>query len=214
MEPARPLPVRRVSDQIRAAIITFGLRRLALGFVGALAAAAAGWWLLRAPAPPIEQSLPRASTTVDSATTTNLAATLTVQIAGAVATPGVYELPLGSRVRDLVAAAGGGVEGSDPNVLPLATKLVDGQRIYLPRPGEAVPTAADLGGAPTAPVIVNLNLATATELDTLPGVGPSTAAAIIAHRTKIGRFVSVDDLMDVPGIGRAKVDALRDLVTV
>jgi competence protein ComEA len=207
------LPNRRVGDQVRGAIVTFGWRRLALGCVGALFAAAAGWWLLRAPATPIEQSLPRASTSAAGVATSTPAGSLTVQIAGAVVNPGVYELPFGARVRDLVVAAGGGIEGSDPNALPLATKLIDGQRIYLPKPGETPPAASDAIG-PLAPTLVNLNLATAAELDSLPGVGPATAAAIITYRTKVGRIASVDSLMDVPGIGRAKVDALRDLVTV
>lgn len=137
-----------------------------------------------------------------------------VQAAGAVAKPGVYRLPAGSRVADLVALAGGAVDGADPSVLTLAAKLVDGQRLYVPRPGEANPPSV-AGGSPGAAggvVPLDLNAATAEQLDALPGVGPSTAAAIVAFREQHGGFRSVDQLGDVRGIGPSKLDALRPLV--
>jgi competence protein ComEA len=98
----------------------------------------------------------------------------------------------------------------------LAAPVTDGERIYLPAVGEVVDPVAMSSGADasssSSTALVNVNTATAEQLDTLPGVGPSTAAAIIARRDEIGRFVSEDDLLSVPGIGPAKVDALRGLL--
>jgi competence protein ComEA len=188
---------------------------------GALLLAAAGaWWLLRAPAPPVEAALPRATTTVPASTTAGPPAaaapqgTVVVQAAGAVVHPGVYRLPGGSRVLDLVEAAGGPAEAADLEALPLAALLVDGQRVQVPREGEPVPPSAVVDTTPTAAAPLDLNAATVDQLDVLPGVGPATAQAIVAHRTRVGRFRQVDDLLDVPGIGPAKLEAFRALVRV
>ena len=147
-----------------------------------------------------------------------------VHVAGAVARPGVVSLPAGSRAVDAVSAAGGMAVGADPDRVNLAAKLVDGERLVIPLVGQVPPvevvpvgggadggTATD-GAAAGAPV--DLNSGTAEQLDALPGVGPATAAAIISHRQKNGPFTSVDGLLDVRGIGDAKLEALRDLVTV
>ncbi len=149
-----------------------------------------------------------------------------VHVAGAVAAPGVVRLSNGSRVVDAVTAAGGLRADADPDRVNLAATLVDGQRVVVPIVGQPVPAevapapapssggatagAASSGGA--APV--DLNTATAEQLDALPGVGPSTAAAILDHRASAGPFTSVDQLLDVRGIGEAKLEALRDLVSV
>ncbi|MEY4174789.1 MAG: hypothetical protein RI900_1954, partial [Actinomycetota bacterium] len=98
-----------------------------------------------------------------------------------------------------------------PDAINLAARLLDGQRVYVPRVGEAVPPGAG-PEAPSGPL--DLNSATEEQLDDLPGVGPATAAAIVAHRDSNGPFGSVDDLGEVRGIGPAKLDALRGLVTV
>lgn len=153
-----------------------------------------------------------------------------VHVAGAVSSPGVVELPSGSRVVDAVRAAGGLRPDADPDRVNLAAELVDGQRIVIPAvgqevPPEVVPTgpspaaggATSSGGVPgaggaTGPV--DLNTATAEQLDSLPGVGPATAQAILSHREQHGPFRSVEDLIEVRGIGEAKLDGLRDLVTV
>jgi competence protein ComEA len=160
---------------------------------------------------------------------------LVVQAAGAVVHPGVYRVPAGSRVDDLVRAAGGVRLDADLDRVNLAAPVHDGERVWVPRVGEEVappviagggsvssPAApgggagggADAGspGEPTAPI--DLNTATAEQLDTLPGVGPVTAAAIVAHRDEHGPFGSVDDLLDVRGIGEAKLEQLRPLVRV
>jgi competence protein ComEA len=152
---------------------------------------------------------------------TTTPADVVVQAAGAVRQPGVYHLPAGSRVVDLIGAAGGAGEDADLQALSLAAVLTDGQRVRVPRAGEQLP-ASELGGgspggtggsgAPLGPV--DLNAAGIDELDRLPGVGPTTAQAIVAHRDEHGPFGSVDDLLAVRGIGEARLEALRELVTV
>jgi len=152
-------------------------------------------------------------------------ATVTVHAAGAVVRAGVYVLPATARVADALAAAGGTMAEANVDQLNLAAKLVDAQRIYVPRRGEAPPpaeaaagtgpAAAGTPGAPGAPAEpIDLNAATAAQLDVLPGVGPATSQAIVAYRTKHGPFRSVSDLLSVPGIGPAKLDAIRPLVRV
>lgn len=150
---------------------------------------------------------------------------LVVHAAGAVQQPGVHRVPNGARVTDVLAAAGGPTPDADVDRLNLAAVVSDGQRLYVPRVGEVAPPAAvapDGSGAASSsagpggglPVPIDLNQATEAELDELPGVGPSTAAAIVAHRVASGPFRRVDDLLDVRGIGPAKLEAMRDLVRV
>ena len=147
--------------------------------------------------------------------------------AGAVNAPGVYRLPVGARVDDLVHAAGGLAPDADPQRINLAARLADGSRLYVPRVGEpdppavvgpdGAPPADGAGGSSdggTAAPLVDLNAADEAELDTLPGVGPATAAAIVTFRDENGPFGSVDELLDVPGIGEAKLERIRPLVTV
>jgi competence protein ComEA len=145
--------------------------------------------------------------------------TVIVHVAGAVAEPGVQRLPAGARVVDALEAAGGPLPEADLARVNLAAVLVDGQQVYVVRPGEIPPTpvpgagaGGPAGGTPAAPV--DVNRAPAALLEELPGVGPTTAAAIIAHREQHGPFASVDDLLEVRGIGEAKLEQLRGLVTV
>jgi competence protein ComEA len=146
---------------------------------------------------------------------------LVVHVVGAAVRPGVVQVPSGARVLDAVAAAGGLRLDADPARMNLAARLTDGQRVVVPVVGEPLPAAAGdtaggagpgSGGGPAGPI--DLNLATEAELDALPGVGPATAAAIVAHRSAHGPFRSVDALGEVRGIGPAKLEALRPLVTV
>lgn len=174
-----------------------------------------------------------AGASTGSSTSTVAVEVVVVQAAGAVNQPGVYELEAGSRVDDLVRRAGGLSSRADRARINLAAALVDGERIWIPAKGEAsvpevVTGGASPGGGATGPVDgsgpgggpstpsgpVDLNAATAEELDVLPGVGPATAAAIIAHREQVGPFQSVEDLLEVRGIGEAKLEQLRPLVTV
>ena len=222
----RPEPPRSIADRVRSILSLVTLWR-ALAALGVVAiAVVAGWWLLRAPPPPVERSLPVAGRTASgsaagsttSPPTTVASGVLVVQAAGAVNRPGVYRVPAGSRVVDLLDAAGGVAGGADPQAINLAAKLVDGQRLYVPAKGEPVPAAAAVGAAsassapPAEPL--DLNTATVEQLDTLPGVGPATSAAIVARRERHGPFRSVEQLADVPGIGPSKLDAIRPLVHV
>jgi competence protein ComEA len=187
--------------------------QIVAGAAAVLALAIGGWFLLRQPTgPPPEDTMARADR-APATTMTTTAAVLVVHAAGAVARPGVYRVPPGARVIDVVDAAGGPASDADINRLNLAALVTDGSQIYVPRVGEAAPTpVGDAASTPSGPV--NLNTATLEQLDALPGVGPATAKAIIAERERRGGFRSVDDLLDVRGIGPAKLDALRDLVTV
>jgi competence protein ComEA len=178
-----------------------------------------GLWLTRPAGAPPEVALPFASTTVVAATTsTSEPVALVVHVAGAVLQPGVHRVPEGGRVVDAIDAAGGLASTADATRLNLAAPLADGERVYVPVVGEEPPAVVGPGGpatggdAPSGPV--NLNTADAAALDALPGVGPATAAAIIEHREAVGGFTSVDQLLDVRGIGEAKLEQLRPLVTV
>lgn len=139
-----------------------------------------------------------------------------MHVAGAVARPGLYRVRVGSRVADVLDAAGGPTGDGDVHQLNLATKVDDGQRVYVPRMGEAPPAGAGGGeveaGEEAGPL--DLNTATQAQLEELPGVGPSTAKAIIDYREKNGRFRAVEELLDVRGIGPAKFGEIEPLVKV
>jgi competence protein ComEA len=140
--------------------------------------------------------------------------TVVVSVVGLVVRPGLVTLPTGSRVADAIAAAGGLQPGTDQASVNLAAVVSDGQQIAVGVPGAAV----DAGGAPAAgsgPAgPVDLNTATAAQLDALPGIGPVLAQRIVDYRTQHGRFASVDQLDDVPGIGPALYARLSGSVSV
>jgi competence protein ComEA len=133
---------------------------------------------------------------------------ITVHVAGAVAEPGLVSIPAGSRIADAVAAAGGAVPGANLGALNLAAPVEDADRVEVPLAGATGATGAT-GGSDSG---IDLNRADATQLETLPGVGPVLAARIVEYRDAHGPFASVEDLLDVPGIGEAKLAALRDAV--
>ena len=138
-----------------------------------------------------------------------------VHVAGAVVNPGVHRLPAGSRVHEAIAAAGGALPEADLNRLNLAAPVSDGNQVHVATLGSP-PGAAGGGGSGGSTAgaggPVSLSTADVAALDALPGVGPSTAAAIIAYREAHGPFGSVEELLEVRGIGEAKLDGLRDLV--
>jgi len=224
--PDRPPPPRSLIARLGSWIEWVGLARVLSAAVVVLAVVAGAYWLVKPPPVTTESKLPYApsagaSTTTAAATAASAtpATTVTVavvHVAGAVAAPGVYRLDTGARVIDAVHAAGGLTTEANADALNLAALLTDGQRVYVPRIGETPPVVLSAGpGSTSAPAgPVNLNTATATDLESLPGVGPATAATILAHREQHGPFASVDDLADVRGIGPAKLEALRGLVTV
>ncbi|MEW5810104.1 MAG: ComEA family DNA-binding protein [Actinomycetota bacterium] len=158
-----------------------------------------------------------------------------ISVVGLVQRPGLVTLEPGARIADALEAAGGAVDGADVVGLNMARKVADGEQIVVgiaappgqpaemgssvvsgAAPSAAGPSAGAPAGAPDATTsgVVDLNSATAEQLDALPGIGPVTAAAIIAWRDAHGRFGSVDQLGDVDGIGPARLDKLRPLVAV
>jgi competence protein ComEA len=182
---------------------------------------------------PAELSIPYAApvgATPDSTPPTTAEAEvldeLTVHAAGAVRHPGVYVVTAEARVADLLSAAGGPTADADLDRVNLAAPLFDGSRVYVPSVGQEQPPsvvaggehapggAAGSGGGTDPGTTIDINRASASELERLPGVGPATAAAIIGHREQHGPFAQVDDLLSVRGIGEAKLAALRDLVHV
>ncbi len=218
----RPVSPGSLATRTRTWLEWFGVGRLVAAASATVVVCAGAFWLISTPPPSTEASLPMATTSsvvappidVGQAPSTT-GATLVVHVAGAVVDPGVYEVRFGTRVRDAIDAAGGPTESADLDVLNLAAVVVDATRVYVPVVGEPVPpvafTSSDAAAIPAGPI--DVNSATADELDRLPGVGPATATAIITERERNGPFVGVDDLDRVPGIGPAKLDALRELVT-
>ncbi len=141
-----------------------------------------------------------------------------VDIAGKVRRPGIATLPVGSRVVDALEAAGGAKRGVDLTALNLARLLVDGEQIVVgipPPAGVAAPAASAAGAEPSSSgPLVNINSATQSQLEELPGVGPVTASAIIDWRTDNGAFTSVDELLEVSGIGDATLAKIAPFVTL
>lgn len=150
-----------------------------------------------------------------------------VHLVGKVRHPGVVSLPAGARLAQAVAAAGGLLPGTALTGINLARRLVDGEQVAIGVVAEPAATgggsgstgggsdsAGGSGGAPTAAGVVDLNQATAEQLDTLPRIGPATAAKVIEYRSRHGPFRSVEQLLDVPGIGEATLANLRDRVRV
>jgi competence protein ComEA len=141
-----------------------------------------------------------------------------IHVAGWVRRPGVYELEQGDRVIDAIEAAGGPRRGAELDALNLAALVADAQQILVPKKAPAGGRAAappGAGGSSESPAgLVNLNTATAEELETLPGIGPVLASSIVEHREQNGPFTSVDQLLDVSGIGEQRLADIRDLVTV
>lgn len=214
------------SEHVRELLERAGLgalppRTLKAVVVVAAAVIAVGLWRFWPAAPAPEMPCESQTTVVDSgAENTQQAQEIVIHVAGAVFTPGVYRLPVGSRVGDALTAAGGGLSIAALDSLNLARILSDGEQVYvltseqvaagIPGPGTAGGTAVT--GGSSGGDKVNINQATASELESLPGVGPSTAQKIIDDRETNGPFAAPEDLMRVPGIGEKKFESLRDYV--
>ena len=169
--------------------------RVALSLALALAAVVAlVWWSAR----PLDATVPQADA-VETGSFSPLP--LVIDVVGAVASPGVMELPAGARVRDAIGAAGGFLDDADRSSINLARPLVDGEQVY-------VAVAGDEAVGP-----VNVNTADAEALDALPGIGPVLAERIVADRAAHGPFASLEDLERVPGIGPSLVARLAGLAT-
>lgn len=164
-----------------------------------------------------------ASSDDESSAKSSSAAEVYVDVDGAVVRPGVYRLKDGARVSQAIDVAGGLTAEADVTGLNRASKVADGQKIYVPKVGEQQAAAAVGGaessvattpGAGSSSGLVNINTASAAELQTLSGIGPSMAQSIIDERTKNGAFASVDDLMRVSGIGEKKLAKIKDCICV
>jgi competence protein ComEA len=136
-----------------------------------------------------------------------------VHVAGAVRHPGIIELAAGSRVADAIDLAGGALPRANLDLLNLAAIVVDGTQILVPSGTSAVSVAGPTAG-PTSPALVNLNSADQAMLETVPGLGPVKAGAILAYRTEIGGFTSIDQLLEVTGIGPATLESIRPFVSL
>ena len=147
-------------------------------------------------------------------------APLVVDVAGAVARPGVYTLPADSRVQDAIQAAGGTLPDADTRSLNLAELLQDGMRVLVPTrpPPTFTPDPEATVPVRMAPSVIlfpiNINTATQAELESLPEIGPVTAQKIIAYREAHGPFATIEEIMDVPGIGPKTFEQIKDLITV
>ena len=150
--------------------------------------------------------------------TTTSAPGVVIDVGGAVRQPGVYRLALGSRVVDALEVAGGPAEDIDLEQINLASTINDGQRVWFTRKGELPPVgvvgSSPPSGGTDSGVPLDLNTATLEQLDSLSGIGPATAKAIVDRRKELGRFRSVDDLLTVKGIGPTKLDSIRSDVVV
>lgn len=185
--------------------------------VVAVTVGGAGLWYVRSLPKPVEVlAEPTTPIPAPGGSPSPAAEPILVDVAGWVRSPGVYEFVPDARVIDAIEAAGGARPGALLQTLNLAAPLVDGTQVYVPREGEAPPAppvgSGSLSG--TAGTLVNVNTATTVELETLPGIGEVIAQAIVDHRAENGPFTTVDQLLDVSGIGDATLEDIRDLVTV
>ena len=246
--------LKRLEEKCSHFLKWYGPAR-AFATAGSVAVVCVGaWWLLRAPAPPLENSIPlvsiasasdsSSSSVVGAIPNTTLAGVghvgareVVVHVAGAVNTPGVYRLKPTARVIDAVNAAGGVTASADTAAVNLALPLLDAEQVYIPtrsskKPHTTVAVQRKLPTTPSAPsstvaaaivgatessvksALVNINTATALELEALPSVGPSTAKAIVSFRLKNGPFGKAEDLLKVPGIGDGKLAAMKPFVAL
>jgi competence protein ComEA len=210
---------------------------IGLAVVGVIAVLVTVFTLVRDKPPPVTSAKLPPVEMVSSASPTpgppNTDGPVVVSVVGLVHKPGLVTLAPGARIADALTAAGGALDGADLIGLNMARRVTDGEQIIVgiaaapgqptamgsstsSGPATATPTdAPPAAGKPSAPGgLVDLNAATVEELDTLPGIGPVTAAAIVAWREANGRFTSVDQLGDVDGIGPARLEKLRDRVRV
>jgi competence protein ComEA len=179
-----------------------------------LTLAGAGLWYARSLPRPVEVRAEEEATAAATVSPSAPPAMLFVDVAGWVRRPGVYEFPEGARVIDAIEAAGGARPGALLRALNLAAPLVDGTQILVPREGEEPVAPAGAPGSSVSGGLINVNTASAAELEALPGIGEVLSQRIVDYRTEHGPFASVDQLTEVSGIGDAILGSIRELVTV
>jgi competence protein ComEA len=193
--------------RVLAAVLVLGVAL----FFGAPRLLHAGGAGSRGPVPPLRT--PRAAGAGAGASAAS--APLVVDVSGAVRRPGLQRLPRGARVADAIAAAGGALPRADVDAVNLAAPVADGVQVLVPRraaAGGAGAAESAGGGVSASGGPVDLNSATAEQLDALPGIGPSTAAKIVEYRQAHGAFHSLAELDAVPGIGAGRLAQLKGLV--
>ncbi|MBK6712457.1 MAG: helix-hairpin-helix domain-containing protein [Chloroflexi bacterium] len=197
---------------------------IVLGLILGVALTLLGVGLMRQTQPaPIEIIAPAPLATPEPTATPG---PIRVFVNGAVVAAAVYLLPPDSAVEQAIAAAGGFAPEANTAVINLAQPLFDGAQVYVPTMSElaatptAVVSALSRGGtavelsASSSDGLIDINQADVAELDSLPGIGPSTAEKIIAYRSSVGLFKTIEEIMNVPGIGEAKFGQIKELITV
>ena len=151
--------------------------------------------------------------------TEDISSEIIVHITGSIQNPGIVTIPKGSRIIDVISSAGGATSDADFSKINLAYIVSDAQKIYIPSINDDFSETNYISSLPGKNVLeenlstkININTASQSELETLPGVGPSTALKIINYRTKNGNFEKIEDIMNIPGIGEAKFKNLKDYI--
>lgn len=189
-----------IVDDRRGFRLAISARQVVAAVLAIVAVGGGAWWATR-------PSLPEPTSLVSTAGEAGpeaVAGTVVVDVAGAVGAPGLVELEAGARVAEALEAAGGATDEAELDQLNLARRVTDGEQIRVPRVGEP----------PVESALINVNTATASELDALPGIGPVLADRIVADRDANGPYTSLDDLARVSGVGEAVVGALAGIATV
>jgi competence protein ComEA len=168
-----------------------------------------GFFFLNSRPSAISESAPELSQELAMVIPDTATSAVIVNVAGKVANPGVYQLPVGSRVIDALTMAGNQLRGVDISDINLARILVDGEQILIGTPAAKKATAKISSTNP-----LDLNRATAAQLDTLPGIGPVTAQRILDYRAKVGRINAVEELKKISGLGGSKFEEIKELLRV
>lgn len=197
-------------DRVEEAVAHARESRLLVFVVAGVAVVSLLLWA-RTPEPRIA---PPARASMPAFVAPSSASTLVVHVAGAVRAPGLYRFPSGARIADAIETAGGPLRAADLTALNLAAALTDGTQVLVPERGDPADSAPGAPGPEPSAATVPLNSADQAALETIPGVGPVTAGAILEHRERVGSFASVDELLDVDGIGPATLEAIRPYVTL
>jgi competence protein ComEA len=187
-------------------------QKRALTILATLCLGVGGFFFLNSRPSAISESAPEISQELAIIAPDTATSAVIVNVAGKVANPGVYQLPVGSRVIDALTMAGNQLRGVDISDINLARILVDGEQILIGTPATSAAKKATAKISITNPL--DLNRATAAQLDTLPGIGPVTAQRILDYRAKVGRINAVEELKKISGLGGSKFEEIKELLRV